>query len=349
MEIDINNLLRPNIRQLKPYSSARNEFKGEASVFLDANENPFNPPYNRYPDPLQWQVKEEIARIKGVVPENILLGVGSDEPVDLLFRAFCRPGIDNVVAIDPTYGMYKVCADINDVEYRAVILDDDFDFSPDALLGNCDEKTKLIFLCSPNNPTGNALPAEKMINVLERFQGIVVVDEAYIDFSSQPSFLQRLNAYPNLVVLQTFSKAWGSAGIRLGMAFASSEIIEIFNKIKYPYNINKLTQEHALKLLPQYEKVQQWVKELIGERNILAAKLSAFPFVNKVYPSDANFLLVKTDDAQRLYDYLVTKGIIVRNRNNITLCLGCVRITVGTPEENRTLIGALNEYSISKK
>ena len=245
MKIDLNKLLRPNIRRLKPYSSARNEFKGEASVFLDANENPFNPPYNRYPDPLQWQVKEKIAQIKGVSPENILLGVGSDEPIDLLFRAFCQPGINNVVAIDPTYGMYKVCADINDVEYRSVVLDEDFDFSPDKLLDTCDENTKLIFLCSPNNPTGNALSVTKIVNVLTRFSGIVIVDEAYIDFSSQPSFLKKLNEYPNLVVLQTFSKAWGSAGIRLGMAFASSEIINIFNKIKYPYNINKLTQEHA--------------------------------------------------------------------------------------------------------
>lgn len=310
MKIDLNKLLRPNIRQLKPYSSARNEFKGEASVFLDANENPFNPPYNRYPDPLQWEVKEKIAQIKGVSPENILLGVGSDEPIDLLFRAFCRPGINNVVAIDPTYGMYKVCADINDVEYRPVVLNEDFDFSPDKLLDACDENTKLIFLCSPNNPTGNALSVTKIVEVLTRFSGIVIVDEAYIDFSSQPSFLKKLNEYPNLVVLQTFSKAWGSAGIRLGMAFASSEIISIFNKIKYPYNINKLTQEHALILLSHQDQVRLWVKELIDERNELARQLAAFSFINKIYPSDANFLLVKTNDAQRLYNYLVTKGII---------------------------------------
>ena len=331
MKIDLNKLLRPNIRQLKPYSSARNEFKGEASVFLDANENPFNPPYNRYPDPLQWEVKEKIAQIKGVSPENILLGVGSDEPIDLLFRAFCRPGINNVVAIDPTYGMYKVCADINDVEYRPVVLNEDFDFSPDKLLDACDENTKLIFLCSPNNPTGNALSVTKIVEVLTRFSGIVIVDEAYIDFSSQPSFLKKLNEYPNLVVLQTFSKAWGSAGIRLGMAFASSEIISIFNKIKYPYNINKLTQEHALILLSHQDQVRLWVKELIDERNELD-------------PSDANFLLVKTNDAQRLYNYLVTKGIIVRNRSNITLCMGCIRITVGTSEENQILLDALKEY-----
>ncbi|MFL1683870.1 histidinol-phosphate transaminase [Coprobacter secundus] len=344
MKIDLNKLLRPNIRQLKPYSSARNEFKGEASVFLDANENPFNPPYNRYPDPLQWEVKEKIAQIKGVSPENILLGVGSDEPIDLLFRAFCRPGINNVVAIDPTYGMYKVCADINDVEYRPVVLNEDFDFSPDKLLDACDENTKLIFLCSPNNPTGNALSVTKIVEVLTRFSGIVIVDEAYIDFSSQPSFLKKLNEYPNLVVLQTFSKAWGSAGIRLGMAFASSEIISIFNKIKYPYNINKLTQEHALILLSHQDQVRLWVKELIDERNELARQLAAFSFINKIYPSDANFLLVKTNDAQRLYNYLVTKGIIVRNRSNITLCMGCIRITVGTSEENQILLDALKEY-----
>ena len=345
MKIDMNKLLRPNIRQLKPYSSARNEFKGEASVFLDANENPFNPPYNRYPDPLQWEVKEKIAQIKGVSPENILLGVGSDEPIDLLFRAFCRPGINNVVAIDPTYGMYKVCADINDVEYRPVVLNEDFDFSPDKLLDACDENTKLIFLCSPNNPTGNALSVTKIVEVLTRFSGIVIVDEAYIDFSSQPSFLKKLNEYPNLVVLQTFSKAWGSAGIRLGMAFASSEIISIFNKIKYPYNINKLTQEHALILLSHQDQVRLWVKELIDERNELARQLAAFSFINKIYPSDANFLLVKTNDAQRLYNYLVTKGIIVRNRSNITLCMGCIRITVGTSEENQILLDALKEYA----
>ena len=345
MNIDLNKLLRPNIRQLKPYSSARNEFKGEASVFLDANENPFNPPYNRYPDPLQWEVKEKIAQIKGVSPENILLGVGSDEPIDLLFRAFCRPGINNVVAIDPTYGMYKVCADINDVEYRPVVLNEDFDFSPDKLLDACDENTKLIFLCSPNNPTGNALSVTKIVEVLTRFSGIVIVDEAYIDFSSQPSFLKKLNEYPNLVVLQTFSKAWGSAGIRLGMAFASSEIISIFNKIKYPYNINKLTQEHALILLSHQDQVRLWVKELIDERNELARQLAAFSFINKIYPSDANFLLVKTNDAQRLYNYLVTKGIIVRNRSNITLCMGCIRITVGTSEENQILLDALKEYA----
>ena len=345
MKIDLNKLLRPNIRQLKPYSSARNEFKGEASVFLDANENPFNPPYNRYPDPLQWEVKEKIAQIKGVSPENILLGVGSDEPIDLLFRAFCRPGINNVVAIDPTYGMYKVCADINDVEYRPVVLNEDFDFSPDKLLDACDENTKLIFLCSPNNPTGNALSVTKIVEVLTRFSGIVIVDEAYIDFSSQPSFLKKLNEYPNLVVLQTFSKAWGSAGIRLGMAFASSEIISIFNKIKYPYNINKLTQEHALILLSHQNQVRLWVKELIDERNELARQLAAFSFINKIYPSDANFLLVKTNDAQRLYNYLVTKGIIVRNRSNITLCMGCIRITVGTSEENQILLDALKEYA----
>ncbi|BCI63207.1 histidinol-phosphate transaminase [Coprobacter secundus] len=345
MKIDLNKLLRPNIRQLKPYSSARNEFKGEASVFLDANENPFNPPYNRYPDPLQWEVKEKIAQIKGVSPENILLGVGSDEPIDLLFRAFCRPGINNVVAIDPTYGMYKVCADINDVEYRPVVLNEDFDFSPDKLLDACDENTKLIFLCSPNNPTGNALSVTKIVEVLTRFSGIVIVDEAYIDFSSQPSFLKKLNEYPNLVVLQTFSKAWGSAGIRLGMAFASSEIISIFNKIKYPYNINKLTQEHALILLSHQDQVRLWVKDLIDERNELARQLAAFSFINKIYPSDANFLLVKTNDAQRLYNYLVTKGIIVRNRSNITLCMGCIRITVGTSEENQILLDALKEYT----
>ncbi|MCH5327610.1 MAG: histidinol-phosphate transaminase [Coprobacter sp.] len=345
METDIQNLLRPNIARLEPYSSARNEFKGEASVFLDANENPLNPPYNRYPDPLQRQVKEAISDLKGVAPEHIFLGVGSDEPIDLLFRAFCRPGVDNVVAIAPTYGMYRVCADINDVEYRSVLLEDDFDFRPGKVLAAADENTKLIFFCSPNNPAGNALSADRIIEVLDRFGGIVVVDEAYIDFSSQPSFLHRLPQYPRLVVLQTFSKAWGSAAVRLGMAFASTGIVDVFNKIKYPYNINQLTQEYALSLLSRHGEVRQWVQQLVAEREQLARRLAGYGFVRRVYPSDANFLLVRTDDARRLYDFLVDRGIIVRNRDSVTLCEGCVRITVGTPAENRVLLEALDAYA----
>ena len=339
--MDLKTWVRPNIWNLKPYSSARSEFKGDASVFLDANENPYNAPYNRYPDPLQWAVKTKISEMKGVTPGNIFLGVGSDEPIDLIYRAFCEPKTDNVVAIDPTYGMYQVCADINNVEYRKVSLDNDFNMDADALLKAVDANTKAIFLCSPNNPTGNSLNRDAVGKVLKSFDGIVVVDEAYIDFSSQPSFLGSLDEYPNLIVLQTFSKAWGSAAIRLGMAFASPEIIAVFNKIKYPYNINKLTQEHALSMLAKASQVKEWVDVLLRERSRLVAELKKLPVVKKVYPSDANFLLIRVDDAPAAYQYLVEKGIIVRNRNNITLCMGCLRITVGTPEENGLLIKSM--------
>ncbi|WP_455497898.1 histidinol-phosphate transaminase [Coprobacter sp.] len=343
---ELEELVRPNIWKLKPYSSARDEFKGEASVFLDANENPYNTPYNRYPDPMQWQVKKKIATLKDVDIKSIFLGVGSDEPIDLLYRAFCEPGTDNVIAIDPTYGMYKVCADINNVEYRSVQLNDNFDFEPDKLLAKADSNSKLLFLCSPNNPSGNSFSFEKIRDILNYFPGIVIVDEAYIDFSTRPSLLKKLDQYPNLVVLQTFSKAWGSAGIRLGMAFASKEIIQIFNKIKYPYNINRLTQEHALELLDRNDEIQTWIKELIAEREKLQKALYELPVISHIYPSDANFLLAKTNNAQALYDYLVTQGIIVRNRNKITLCENCLRITIGTPDENRELIDALKKAEL---
>lgn len=341
---DLKELVRPNIRDLKPYSSARDEYKGEASVYLDANENPYNGPYNRYPDPLQWKVKTGIGQLKRVPPENILLGNGSDEPIDLLYRAFCEPGIDNVVAIDPSYGMYQVCAGLNNVEYRRVRLDDSFGLNADQLLAATDSHTKLIFLCSPNNPSGNSLERSQVEMIIRRFHGIVVVDEAYIDFSSDPGYLGSLAQWPNLVVLQTFSKAWGSAAIRLGMAFASKEIIHVLNKIKYPYNINLLTQEYALELLSRADFVKAWVADLLVERDALAGALKNIPLVQKVYPSDANFLLVKVPDARRVYDYLVARGIIVRNRNGITLCDECLRITVGTSVENRQLTDALMEF-----
>ena len=339
--MDLKTWVRPNIWSLKPYSSARSEFKGEASVFLDANENPYNAPYNRYPDPLQWAVKERIAAFKGVPAEQIFLGVGSDEPIDLIYRVFCEPGVDNVVAIDPSYGMYQVCADINNVAYKKVQLDSEFQVDAAAVLNAVDERTKAIFLCSPNNPTGNSLDRAAVEKILNTFAGIVVVDEAYIDFSPQPSFLKSLHRYPNLIVLQTFSKAWGSAGVRLGMAFADSRIIEIFNKVKYPYNINRLTQEYALSMLEKADQVKAWVALLLQERPLLAAALERLPMVKKVYPSDANFLLVRVEDASATYRYLVEKGIIVRNRDNITLCMGCLRITIGTPEENRQLVEAM--------
>ena len=338
-------LTRPNIWALKPYSSARDEYNGAAaSVFLDANENPYNLPHNRYPDPLQRDLKAELTRIKQVKAENIFLGNGSDEAIDLVFRAFCEPGVDNVVAIDPTYGMYKVCADVNNVEYRKVLLDDAFQFTADALLAATDEHTKLIFLCSPNNPTGNDLLRTEIEKTLAVFSGLVIIDEAYNDFSSAPSFLQQLDKHPNLVVFQTFSKAWGCAAIRLGMAFASAEIISIFNKIKYPYNVNQLTQQQALSMLQRYDEIEGWVKELIAERGRLMDAFSTLTCVKEIFPSDANFFLARVTDAGAIYNYLVAKGIIVRNRSSISLCGNCLRVTVGTPAENKTLLEALQAY-----
>lgn len=342
--MDINQLLRKNIAALSPYSCARDEFEGEASVYLDANENPYNAPYNRYPDPLQKALKEKIAALKGLRAEQIFLGNGSDESIDLAFRAFCEPRIDNVLAIAPTYGMYKVCADINDVAYREHLLDADFQFKAEDLLARCDEHTKLIFLCSPNNPTGNSLCSSEIIKVIENFQGLVMLDEAYIDFSSQDSFCSLLDKYPNLVIFQTFSKAWASAGLRLGMAFASPEIIAVYNKVKYPYNVNLQTQQLMLAHLQEPQRIQAWVTELIEQRSFLQQALAALPIVQHIYPSDANFLLVKVDDADALYQYLVAQGIIVRNRNRVRLCEGCLRITVGTADENAALMAAMQQF-----
>jgi len=339
-------LLRPNIRNLKPYSSARDEFKGEASVYLDANENPYNAPLNRYPDPLQMQVKEKIATLKNIDPQCIFLGNGSDEPIDLAFRVFCEPAVDNVVAIDPTYGMYQVAAEINNVEYRKTPLDENFNFTAEKLLEATDKHTKIIFLCSPNNPTGNNLNRNQIIKTVENFKGIVIVDEAYIDFSAQPSLLVELGRYPNLVVLQTFSKAWGCAAIRLGMAFASPEIISVLNKVKYPYNLNRLTLDYAVQMLENAENVAEWVKILLHERARLQSRLAELTCVKKIYPTDANFILAKVTDADAIYGYLVEKGIIVRNRNTVSLCGNCLRITVGAPSENDVLIEAIYEISI---
>lgn len=343
--MDIQKLLRANIRSLQPYSCARDEFKGEASVYLDANENPYNAPYNRYPDPLQWEVKKMISALKGVHAENIFLGNGSDEPIDLVYRAFCEPRIDNVVAIEPTYGMYKVCANINDIEYRKVLLNDEFQFSADDLLKATDKNTKLIWLCSPNNPTGNSLDRGEVEKVLARFEGIVMMDEAYIDFSANESYLSVLEKYPNLVVLQTFSKAWGSAAIRLGMAFAGVEVINVLNKIKYPYNVNILTQKQAVEMLSNSERTKQWVETLLNERTLLINELKKIPLVEHVYPTDANFVLVKMPDATKVYHYLTEQGVIVRNRSNVSLCMDTLRITVGTPDENKVLLQELKQYS----
>lgn len=334
-------LIRPNIWSLAPYSCARNEFTGEASVFLDANENPYNQPFNRYPDPLQVQLKEKIAALKGVRPTQIMLGVGSDEPIDLIFRIFCEPAQDNMVAINPTYGMYGVCADINNVAYKQVNLNDDFSLDAQNVLDACDANTKVIFLCSPNNPTGNSLERSEIEKIVTGFEGIVVIDEAYIDFSNEPSWLASLNAYPNIIVLQTFSKAWGMAALRCGMAFASEDIIAFFNKVKYPYNLNLLTQEAVLKQVEAVEQKNKWVETLLAERSKMIANLQNLPLVKHIYPTDANFVLAKVDDANKTYNYLVNKGIIVRNRNSVTLCQGCLRITIGTPQENQELLTAL--------
>lgn len=342
--MNLNELLRANIRNLQPYSCARDEFKGEASVYLDANESPYNSPYNRYPDPLQWEVKEAISKLKNVPAENIFLGNGSDEPIDLLYRAFCEPREDNVVAIEPTYGMYKVSASINDVDYRKVLLDENFDVEAYKLIDATNVRTKIVWLCSPNNPTGNSLNHEEIHKVLKWFRGIVVVDEAYIDFSSGKSFASYLKEYPNLVILQTFSKAWGSAAIRLGMAFASKEIIQVLNKIKYPYNINILTQKQALVAMENAAQTKAWVDTLLAERTKLISQLKKLSIVEHIYPTDANFVLVKVTDANDIYQDLVNKGIIVRNRSSVALCMDCLRITVGTPEENKALLSELKKY-----
>lgn len=338
-------LTRPNIWRLKPYSSARNEYSGhEAKVFLDANENPYNSPYNRYPDPLQTEIKDKLSKLKGVRTEQIFLGNGSDEAIDLVYRCFTQPGIDNVVAISPTYGMYEVCADINDIEYRPVTLDDNFLISADKLLKACDAHTKVVWICSPNNPTGNCIDRNEIVEVINRFDGIVVVDEAYSDFSTKKSIRTDLDMYDNVIVLNTFSKAWGAAGIRLGMAFAHEDIIALFNKVKYPYNINILTQKKALEILNEPFQIDKWVKMLTAERSSLINAFKLLPICEKIYPTDANFFLAKMTDAQGIYDYLVNKGIIVRNRTKVTLCYNCLRITVGSKSENNELLSALRQY-----
>lgn len=342
---ELKDLVRPNIWSLAPYSSARNEYAGHtAHVFLDANENPYNKPYNRYPDPLQIELKEKLSKVKGVLPDQIFFGNGSDEAIDLCYRVFCEPKEDNVVAIEPTYGMYKVCADINDVEYRPVLLDDNFQMSSSDILNACDDHTKLIWICSPNNPSGNNIDREEVVKVLNGFGGIVVVDEAYSDFSREKTFRSELNKYPNIIVLNTFSKLWGCAAIRLGMAFAQKEIIDIFNKVKYPYNINALTQQKALDMLADIQDVDEWKRLLLLERGHMIKAIRELPICKQVYPTDANFFLARMTDAQGIYDYLVEKGIIVRNRTRVQLCQNCLRITIGTRSENAELIGALRQY-----
>lgn len=337
--------VRKNIYHLKPYSCAREEFQGVASVHLDANESPYNQGLNRYPDPFQRTLKEKIAEIKKVRPAQIMAGNGSDEAIDLVFRIFCEPREDNVVAIEPTYGMYKVAADINDVEYRPVLLEENFRLNASKMLAATDRHTKMIFLCSPNNPSGNLMTREEMRTIVHNFNGIVVIDEAYVDFSAEPTWLRELDNYANLIVFHTFSKAWGLASLRCGLAFASEEIIALFNKVKYPYNVNMLTMNKVLEELNHVNWKNAWVEMILKEREPLAEALKALPIVEKTYKSDANFLLVKVKDADKTYRFLAEKGIIVRNRNKIPLCDNCLRITVGTPDENRTLTGALKEFS----
>ena len=341
---NIQKLIRPNIAALAPYSCARDEFKGEASVYLDANESPYNNGTNRYPDPLQSEVKSLLAPLKKVRPEQIFLGNGSDEAIDLVYRIFCRPGIDNVVAPAPTYGMYQVCADINDIEYRAVPLKADYQLDMEAMKQAIDENTKAIWLCSPNNPTGNVFAKEDLLWFLDNAEAMIVVDEAYIDFSDKGTMVEMLDKYPNLIVLQTFSKAWGQAAIRLGIAMASEEVISLYNKVKYPYNVNILTQQQALKVLGNVAKKESQVKEILAQRDVLKNLLLSLSCVEEIFPSDSNFLLVKVNDANGIYKYLQDKGIIVRNRHRVTLCANCLRITVGTPTENAEIYNALKDF-----
>jgi histidinol-phosphate aminotransferase len=351
MEFNLENLVRDNIKKMTAYSSARHEFSGEASIFLDANENSFGSPlpdsFNRYPDPLQIEVKEKLSKIKGVPPQNIFLGNGSDEAIDLLFRIFCEPGRDNAIIFPPTYGMYEVCAEMNDVKVKKANLTKEYQLDIDAIENAIDPFTKLIFICSPNNPTGNSINRAEIEIILNNFNGIVVIDEAYINYAKQKPFISELTEYPNLVVLQTLSKAWGLAGLRLGMAFATQQIIELFNKVKYPYNINTATQLLALDALDNIEWVNQHISITVSEREKLKTDLLNLPATEIVYPSDANFLLIKIKDARSIYEKLCAEGIIVRDRSKVVLCDDCLRITIGTPDENKQLIEVLSNYKAS--
>lgn len=349
MDFDLDKLIRENIKNLKPYSSARHEFTGKASVFLDANENAYGSPlpekFNRYPDPLQWQLKFQLSRIKGVPAENIFIGNGSDEVIDLAFRIFCNPGIDNVIICPPTYGMYEVSADINDVATKKVNLTPDFQLDVEGILDAVDANTKLLFICSPNNPTGNNMNREDVEILLNNFPGIILIDEAYINYSKQKTFIQELTEYPNLIVMQTLSKAWGLAALRLGLCYASMDIIDIFNKVKPPYNVNEASQQLGLEALQDTATVNAWTKQVVEERKNIEAQLQQLPFVEKIYPSAANFILVKVKDANHLYDYLSSNEVIVRNRNKDVNCSNCLRITIGTTEENKVLLNLLNTYN----
>lgn len=347
MSFNLENLVRENIKRLVPYSSARKEYSGAAQIFLDANENSFGSPlernYNRYPDPLQAEIKNKIAVLQSVIQEQIFIGNGSDEAIDLLFRIFCEPRKDNILICPPTYGMYEVSAEINDVAIKRANLTADFQLDFDNIEKTIDSNTKLIFICSPNNPTGNAFGGEKILQLAKKFSGIVIVDEAYVHFSGEKSLVSEIGNYPNLVVLQTFSKAWGLAGLRVGLAFANEEIIKLFNKVKPPYNISQIAQEAILEALENREKVEKTIAEIIDEREKLIEDLREIPYVEKIYPTDANFVLVKVSDANAVYQFLLDEKIVVRNRNNVELCAGCLRITVGTGIENEKLLEALRK------
>ena len=344
-EFNLQNLVRANIQKLQPYSSARDEYKasGTEMIFLDANENPFENGVNRYPDPQQRDLKSALAKLKNVNQEQILLGNGSDEVLDLIFRAFCEPGVDNVITLPPTYGMYKVLAEINNIENREVLLTEEFQLDVKSILKSVDEQTKLLFICSPNNPTGNAFDARDIKTILENFNGIVVIDEAYIDFSSYETWIGFLDLYPNLIVTQTLSKAYGMAGIRLGVCYASTAIISVLNKIKPPYNVNELTQQKALERVLAVDEVFDEVESILEERNRLMIALQEIKFIKEIFPTDANFVLVKVDDATKCYQELIEKGIVIRNRTTQPLCENTLRFTIGTSEENKKLIEALKE------
>ncbi len=345
---DLDNLVRGNIKALKPYSSARHEFQQQAEIYLDANENSFGSPlsqqFNRYPDPLQLELKSALAKIKGVPEKNIFIGNGSDEVIDLAYRIFCEPVVDNVIICPPTYGMYQVSADINNVKIKRVSLTPNFQLNVDEILTACDDHSKLLFICSPNNPTGNSMNRIDVEILLNNFPGVVVIDEAYINFAKQNSFIAELVEYPNLVVMHTLSKAWGLAALRLGLAFASEEIISLFNKVKPPYNINLSSQQLALQALNNVTQVNDWIKVIVQERNKLSSALQSFSFVQQVYKSDANFLLIQVVDANKLYRYLTDHSIVVRNRSSEILCDNCLRITIGTEKENETLLNILRNY-----
>jgi histidinol-phosphate aminotransferase len=348
MAFQLERLLRPHILRIKPYSSARDEYSGKVGVFLDANENPFGSltgeHFHRYPDPYQFDIKEKLARMKQVKPEQIFLGNGSDEAIDLLMRAFCVPGVDNIILLPPTYGMYEVSASINDIAVKQVGLTADFQLREEAILAAVDAHTKVIFICSPNNPSGNKMERNAIRNILSGFSGLVVIDEAYIDFSDEPSFISELNQYPNLLVMQTFSKAWGLANLRIGMAFASEAIIRILNLIKPPYNVSGLTQQKVLEALDKAGQLDEVVKSILLEKLFLEEELEKLHFVLHIFPSHANFLLVKMDHARRVYEYLIHDMIIVRDRSKVLLCQDCLRISVGTREENMKLLEALTKY-----